>query len=240
MSNFKSKFVPYLIAVSGAASLILLSPLFEVSDVIVLETSRISRKEILETVRLDQAANIFAFNSSKARRNLLQDIYIDDVFIKKDYFNRDITIDVRERTLSGYVYFKNDTYLHIDQNGRVLDVTSIISERLPIVVGLDFSDFIVGNILSVDNPNSFNNVVTLAAIFDKYDMEADFIKIDVSKDDNISLYTDNLSVSLGDIRDADEKIRTLKVIMQDLQAKNLKGFLDIREVNSAYSFKILS
>ena len=236
--KFKAFF--YFFLVVAMAVLVVTSPLFQITEVVVSGTRRISRNTVLEKIGLDDTTNVLTFNILAARRELLKNQYIEDAVFKVDYLNKTISIEIYERTLSGYVHYKNDSYLYIDQHGRVLEVATYGTEKLPIVVGLDFSDFAVGNILDVTNPNSFHNIVTLANLFSKYDMESDFIKVDVSKDNDIRLFTNSLDVSFGGIEDADAKISTLKVIMEDLNSKNLKGFLDIRDINRSYHFRMLT
>lgn len=233
----------YILAAAAAlliALLVLVSPAFTVGDVTVTGNKKLAEGEILAAAALDKPVNIFAFPAGKARRAIMENPYVESAEITKDVWERAVNVSVKERVLSGYVEYVSGTYLCIDENGRVLEATTVLTEKLPIVVGLDFKTFTVGQILNVTNKKSFNTLVTLAHLFNKYDMETSVIKVALHDENNTHLLVDNMDIDLGDIKDADEKIRTIKVILQAPEVAGVKGFLDIQDIGRPPRFKILT
>ncbi len=222
-------------------SLILSSSYFTVKQVLINGNLRVLGETVKETCNLNKAVNIFAFNSLSARKNLLVNPYVKDVSIDKK-FPDTIVVEISERRLSGYIEYLKGTFLYIDDAGMVLDVRTYYTEKLPIVVGLKFSDVAVGRVLEVENKNAFATVMKLSLLFNKYAIEDEVIRIDVSDDSDIHVYVYNIDVRFGDISDADQKVRTLIAILDKLpDAQTKKGFIDMRNVSKQPPiFKLLS
>ena len=216
------------------------SSLFEVAKVEIFGANRVSEQEIRAASGAMTGVNILSFNVRRARRDILQNHFIDRVTIERDFINRVLTITIRERILSGYIEHASGSFIFIDENGRVLDVRSYYTERKPIVVGLQFTEFRVGEILQVTNKVSFDCLVILTQLFNKYEVEADVLRVDLSDSRDIHILWGNVSVAFGDISDADEKIRTAKAIIQRLDDDEIKGFLDIRDINRDPIFRFLT
>ena len=152
------------------------------------------------------------------------------------------TVSGNEDTRScGYVPYL-DSYLYIDMNGKVLSVTASANDSLPVIEGLKFKQFVVGDYLKTDNNDAFNTVTRLVKLIKKYELGDRFInKIDVAKLDDIHLYTNNVYVAFGSINEADEKIRILKEIIANLHvAEDVKGQLDISVIGRQYIFTVLT
>ena len=141
----------------------------------------------------------------------------------------------------GYVPCVN-FFLYINMDGKVLSVTSEVSNSQPVIEGLKFNRFIVGDTLETENNEAFTTIARLMNIIKKYGLEENFInKIDVANLDDIHLYIKNVNVAFGTEKDADEKIRTLREIMANLRvAEDIQGLLDIRVIGRQYVFKVLT
>lgn len=216
-------------------------PVFQISRIEIYGNEKVTNSQILEACGLTGTDNIFAFNKSKSEATLKKIPYIADVEITKKYPD-EVDINVKERRVSGYVQ-DIDNYLYIDKDGRVLDVKKTFSQRLPVVVGLDFKDFNIGQILQVSNKNSFSIVVELAYLFDTYDILDDVVRVDVKNEDDIHIFIYNLDVEFGGISDANEKIQILKQSVEAIpNAKTIKGFLNLKVRNGSEvgRFRILT
>ncbi|MDR1536700.1 MAG: FtsQ-type POTRA domain-containing protein [Clostridiales bacterium] len=219
----------------------MLSPIFSISDIQITGNNRISSDSILESSGLIEPVNIFIFNRGKAEKELAKNLYLQDVSFEKIYPST-LAIKVLERQIIGYIPYL-DSYLCIDENGMVLDVSASIDEALPLIDGLRFSTFTLGEHLAVENKEAFNIIMTLANLFDKYDLQEEFInKVDVNDVNDIHLHIYNIDVAFGLISDADEKIRTLKAIIQDTlpDSRSVRGTLDVRVIGKQYILKVLT
>lgn len=222
----------------SAVVLLLLSPVFDVSNVNVSGNSKISDAAIKQTAGLDTVVNIFSVSSSKAEKKLEQIPYIKYANISKTYPDS-LSIRVVERKVCGYINYKEtDTYILIDEDGMVLETKTYMEEKLPIIVGLDFESFAVGEILKTENEGTFQSVVTLWKLFEKYGL-ADVEKMDVSDTENIHLYIDNVDVLFYGMTDVDKKLQGLKgVIDSGKIPKGARGILDWQPPNE-YIFRYL-
>ncbi|MDR1066179.1 MAG: FtsQ-type POTRA domain-containing protein [Clostridiales bacterium] len=219
---------------------VLTSPLFSVGNVSVKGSNKLTDNYILKTVNLDEQLNIFAFRARNAERALKANPYVADVSIKKNLLARTVDINVKERVVCGYVEYMS-SYLYIDEDGRVLETSAQMDERLPVVVGFKPNGFIVGNILQFDgDAASFDTLVVLTRLIKKYGLEESVAQVSLKEENNARIYINGIDVELGDTQDADEKIGMVKSIVQILANDNVKGFLDIKDITRPARFKFLT
>lgn len=212
------------------------SPFFNFTDITVTGNIKIESEDILTRARLNYPTNFFLFNPNQVRQNIMENHYIDQVTFRRVFPNT-LAIAVYERRLSGYIKFLEDVYLYIDEQGRVLDVRPYRGEDLPVIEGLRFSQFHLGQPLEVDNPDTFNTVVTYAQSLNQHRISDIVSHMDVSDPSNTRIRIYNIEVHLGDTQNAHEKILTLREITQrwpDFRVE--RGILDLREIASQYIF----
>lgn len=219
-----------------AGFLISLSPLFECKTINVTEMKKYTKEEILNKIELKEGVNTVMFNSFSAEKILKEDPYIEKVKIKKSFPNT-INVEISERLVRGYVPFMG-SYLYIDEYGRVLDIQKSFTDILPVVEGLVFSEFRLGEVLDVENKEAFNVVVTVSQMMVKYNLLDIVVRIDVSDTENIYAKMNNIDVLLGNIEDCDEKIRLMSEIVKQIP-ENDKGTLDLRDLSKPIIFKYL-
>ena len=216
------------------------SPIFHFEEITVTGNIQIDESEILARAGLDQPTNFFLFSPERARTQIKDNPYIDQVYFRRR-FPVGLEITVRERFLSGYIQYLEGMFLYMDENGRVLEVRSYMREALPIITGLRFSHVHVGQILDVDNPAAFSTVVTFGQLINRHDLAGVVSQIDVSDPNNTRLRIYNIEVYLGDTFHAHEKILTLREIVDVWPVvRDVSGFLDLREPGSEYVFRILT
>lgn len=222
--------------------LIFTSPLFQIKVLNFEGGLKYSKEEILSELKLNIGTNIFMVRPNHIKKYLEAKPYVKSVTISLS-FPSELTIKIKERKVRGYVSYIEGTYLYIDEDGRVLESNKTYKEQLPLVEGLDFDRFKLGEILEVKNPKSFEIVVKTAGLLAKYEAEyeavGDILKIDVSDPDNIHIYIKNVDVLLGDLTEYDFKIRKMLTILKDI-ADDDKGFLDITNPEKGSIFEHLT
>jgi len=224
------KIIASFFALVIIVTLIMISPIMNVRSITVNGNERIDEAEILSTADLAGATNIFAFSINTARENLLRNTYIRNVDISRDFFERSLEINIVERQLSAYVRFRDNTYLFIDREGMVLESRTAFIERHPVVEGLRFSEFTVGEYLEVENYNALSTMFILSRLFDEFDIEQEIIRIDLARDDEIQFYYANINIQMGSAHNLDLKIRTLMEILPTLESyKHMGGFLFLED-----------
>ncbi len=217
-----------------------LSPLFNVDTVYVENYNRVSQDTILKTTTLDTyESNIFLYPAKKYEKQLLSNAYINNVTISKVLPNT-IIVSVDERNLIAYVMYSDDTYLFINEEGIILDSKQYITEQLPIITGIGFDKFSVGEKIDVDNPESLKVAEELSTILIRYNADNKEVKIDTRDVDNITLEINNLSIIFGDFSNADEKVRLMLASIDAMPDENIKGFLYVNDVTQSPRLKIIT
>ena len=206
------------------------SPVMNIESAYVVGNERFTQAEILRKADFSESTNIFAFNTRQTIENLYANAYIKQVDIVKNYFARTITIEVVERQLIGYVRFRDNTYLFVDAEGMVLESRTSFTERHPVIEGLRFSEFSVGEYLVVENEDALETMTMLSYLFKRYDIYQDIIRIDLSREGNIHFYYGNINIQMGSMQDLDLKIRKMMAILPELEAyKHIGGFLHMQD-----------
>ena len=143
-----------------------------------------------------------------------------------------VTIQVTERTPAAYVEYLSGAYVTLDGDGLVLEVTSALSQSLPVVTGLDVQAITVGKPLPVDNQAKLAVVEQLVQLFQKYQLESDVIRVDVSDPQAVHLLWHHIDVLLGDLTDCDNKINWMQTYLQTLSgAETIRGTLDLSGID---------
>jgi len=217
--------------------LFLISPVFLIEEVVVLGNNRVSEWEIIDEV--GNTGNIMLFNNRRARRQIMSNLMIEDVSFRRDFPGR-LYVIVQERRLSAFVEHSPGSFLALDNVGRVLETGVIMDEPLPILVGLQFTRWQLGEILEVPNPTDFATVVQYTQLLVAYDLIHHVTHMHVSDSSNIRILVNYWEFQVGGSADADEKVRTIAAMLDatpDLGV--MRGFVCVREIRPEYFFVFL-
>ncbi len=208
-------------------------PYFNIADVKVNGIESLSEEQVTAICGLDRTHNLFAFNTLKAAAALKQNNYVKDAGFEKQFPNT-LVINVDEYKVRGYIPYMN-AYLYIDDDGRVLDSRPDMAKQLPVVTGLKFDSFTIGEVLKTDNPRTYAAVKEMSGYFGNYDMLENVIKVDVSDTENIHLYVDKVDVKFGGFDNANEKIMTLNEILKQIDT-SVAGVLDLTAATPTFKY----
>ena len=203
--------------------LLLFLPVFHITDYTVTGNEQVSEETILAAAR-DNNDNIFAYSKRRTEKALKKNNYIAAVNIIKHY-PREIEIQVTEHKIRGYVEFTG-SYLYLSDGGLVVDVKSEIDYPAPIITGLKFDTFTVGETLKTDNPEAFDAMIELSTLFGKYQLMNDILKVDISNPSDIRFYCGNVQVIYGENDGSTGRILTLIEILKKLDT-SIPGTLDL-------------
>lgn len=217
--------------------ILMLSPWLNIKQIEINGLKRLEESQIIREVGLDKETNLLAFNKWKAKASLKKNYYIQEVKIKKNFPNK-IIFEIKERELAGYIPYIND-YLYIDKSGFIVDIKPNYTEKLPIIIGLEFDRFTLGKTLDTENKDAFNTVMKFTNSLNGKEIATDILKIDVSNLKDIHLYIGKIDVIIGNGEDINIKVNTLIEIMKNLDMEQ-KGFLDLSDINSDPVFKLMT
>jgi len=230
----KGIFFKKLITVAGflgALYLVISLPIFNIDVVEITGNEKFSDNYVKNIIFQNKTQSLYKFNSLNAARELKKNPYIAEARFTKTFPDK-LTVEIKERAASGYVEYINGEYIYIDENGVVLEVAPDYTERFPVVVGLNFNSFSLGQPILPENSRAFEALIELQFLFNKYDLENDIIKVDLGDEDNIRFYIYNIDIEFGGIANADEKIRVMKEVLVKIpDYENVKGFLDMNTIH---------
>jgi len=232
-----SKALLFVSMVAVMAALFIMSPFFRIESINVTDMERYTKAEILEMADLSEGDNILFFSSLKMASELEKNTYFEEVKVHRD-FPHGVNIEIKERRVRGYVPYMG-SYLYIDEYGRVLEISSGYTKQLPIVEGLEFDRFTIGEKIDADNYEAFNVMVIMAQMMTKYDLLDNVLRIDVSDTQNIVAHVKKIEVNLGDISNSDQKIRTMGEIIKQIPEGD-RGTLDLSDITKPMIFKYLT
>jgi len=238
MSN-KLKIAMAVGLVAIAIVLFLASPLFAVDEVVITGSNRVSYDEINALLNINTSTNMFFLNRNSAIERVKSNLYIDDVEIRRVLPNS-IYVNVRERNLAAYIEHMPNSFLVLDENGRVVNIRSTITEPLPIVRGLFFTRFRLGEFLEVPDPTAFSAVVRYTQILTYHELIDRISFIDVSDTSNIRILIYSLEFNVGTVHNADEKIRTIIAMLEAFEyAYRVSANIDLRAIRPEYFWWII-
>ncbi|MCL1884907.1 MAG: FtsQ-type POTRA domain-containing protein [Defluviitaleaceae bacterium] len=219
----------------------LFSPFFHINDVVIVGNYRVSQEEIRTNLQIHGNTHMLLFNTRSARSRVMENLYIADVQIERLLPGR-MHVEISERRLTAYVELENmpGHFLFLDDYGRVLEVRTYFFEPLPVLDGLRFTRFQVGEILEVPDTAAFNVIVQYAQLLNTYELIDRVTRINASDSSNIRITIENIEFNVGGVANADEKIRTIVEILNEMPNVGLiPGSMDISVIRGEYFFEML-
>ncbi|WP_054740581.1 cell division protein FtsQ/DivIB [Cellulosilyticum ruminicola] len=214
----------YIGMIIGLILIALLSmPIWNIKDIKVENNGYYSKEEIIEASGI-KTHSIWDLSFSHARKEIMKLSYIKNVDIKYN-FPGNVIIKVVENAPFMYVPFSG-SYLCLNEQGQVVSQTNNLSNPIPLVSGLNFSEFKIGEILAIQNDDAFLASKELINTLHEYTYEDKVKEIDVYNLEEIHLYVDNLDVIMGGIGDFDKKLQWLIATHKNYDM----GILDLSQV----------
>lgn len=172
-------------------------PVFNIKSIEISGNENLSKEQIESMLNTKVGNNIFAFNKTKALKNIKSNNYVEEVSIHRKLPST-ITVNIKEYKLRAYVPYMG-SYLYINDYGRILDTQKTFKKQLPVVEGLKFNQFTLGEVLQVDNPSAFDTVVQLSKLFEKDQLLNTIVQVDVSDENDIHFYVGKIDVEFGSL-----------------------------------------
>jgi hypothetical protein len=221
------------------AILFLISPYFAVRDIVITGNATVTKSEVEDRLDVVTGDNILLINTAAARRRIMENLYIDSVTFERTLPDK-LTVTIRERRLIAYVEHTPGSFLFIDESGRVLEVRTFFTDPLPLVTGLSFSSFQLGERLDVPNRAAFGIVTQYAQALQRQGLIRNVTHIDVTDTYNTRLRFANVEFNVGDARDAEEKVRVIvEILLRMPDTASYRGIVDLREIADQYVFTII-
>lgn len=205
----------------------LASSFFQIKFITVNGNNNVTREEIIKLSSIYYGENIFRINKRNSMKNIFQNPYVKMIKIKRGIPDK-VIIDIIEREIMAYVPYVG-SYLNIDEEGMILEINPAIKRPdLPVVKGLTFETFKVGEFLDVENKEQFTVTTQLITEIKNAGILNLVSEIDVTDLSNIRLkIKDGIKANLGDGGNMSYKISFARSIIEDAKKQNLKGTIEM-------------
>ena len=131
-----------------------------------------------------------------------------------------IKITVYEKAVAGYIEYLGK-YMYFDKDGIIVESSDQKTAGIPQITGLEFNYVVLHESLPIENTEIFQSILDITQLLEKYEISAEKIYFD--KNQQMTLYFENIRVRLGDISNIDDKITRVKAILPELEGQ--KGIL---------------
>ncbi len=210
---------------------------FDVSDFEVVGNEKASEEEIISKVTALEIDNIFWLSKSKLESSVETLPYVKNAVVHKMFPNK-LQIEVKERQAIAYLVYNKNSYIYMDSEGYVLEVANIPLEGKPLVTGVKYGNFVLGEPLVFENNYVLHKVTTLNSNIQRYELQNYQITIDLLEDFNVKLIINDITVGLGEFEDIDKKMRYLKSILMKLDEQGyMSGYIDLSDFDKPITFK---
>lgn len=227
------KYVVFLFIICIFTAFFLSSSFFQIKYIAVNGTNNVTREEIIKLSSIYYGENIFRINKKNSMKSIFQNPYVKMIKIDRQLPDK-VTIDIIEREVMAYVPYVG-SYLNIDDEGMILEINPAIKKPdLPIIKGMKFETFKVGEHLDVENKEQFSTVILLIKEIRNADMLSLVSEIDVSDLSNIRLnIKDGIKANLGSSDNMNYKINLSKSIIEDVKKRSEKGTIEMSHDGNA-------
>ncbi len=220
--KFKVPFGLIIFAFVVAAVLILYSETMA-ENVTVNGLTKYTEEEFFEKIGFTGIfKNTYLFQLREKHKSEKSIPYIDVYYVEKKDRNT-LTINVYETGPVGCVKAMG-SFFSFDKDGMVVRSSSERPENVPLVTGLEFDEVIVFGILKIPKKKVFDTVLEITQMLKKYNISIS--KIEFGDFQDVTLYTDNLTILLGARDKYDAQITALSGVFKE--ASEIGGTIDLR------------
>lgn len=229
------KFITLLLFLIGGIVFALVSPLFDIKNIKVINNAQISTDTIISLSELQIGQNLFQYNHNKVEQNIKTNPYIEKVQIKRKLPN-EVEITVKERVKNFNVEFLNG-YAYINNQGYILEISEQRLE-LPIIQGISTKqeEIVEGNRLDIQDLDKLETVIQIMNICKSYEIQNKVTKIDITNKNNfiINMIDEKKTIYLGDETNLSNKMLYIPVLLKENEGKEGTIYLNDGDANKNF------
>lgn len=199
-----------------AVILFLLSPIFNITEILVEGNEQISTNEIVSLSGIEKGTNIYKMSSKQITENIQENKYISDVKISRKLPST-ILLTIKERKPEFYIEF-GGSFAYIDKQGYIVELTLKTLEDKPKLLGYKTSEekIIAGNTLCEEDIENISEILKILNVAETYSLKERITSINISDSSNYVLYlqSENKTVNLGTTEKVDTKMMYLQSIIE--------------------------
>lgn len=200
----------------------LLSPVFNIKNIEVINNSNIPKDQIITSSGIILNENMFKISTKEAENKILANPYVESVEVDRKLFDK-IQIDVKERTATLMLEYGN-SYVYINNQGYILEITTT-KLQAPILTGYvtPLDQIKPGNRLSKDDLERLKTVLNIMESANTNGLEELITKIDIKSKKNykLTIESEDKIVHLGECSDLSTQMLFVKEMLE--REKGIEG-----------------
>lgn len=225
------KWTSLFVLVVGGITLFLLSDVFNIKEIKVLNNSKISAQEITELSTLKVNENMFKFFKIGVEEKIKQNPYIESVDIDRK-LDGTIEIEVIERVTT-YMLLLENQYAYINNQGYILEITDVKLE-VPTITGYVTENLETGKRLIEEDLKKLDTVIQVIKTAGEKGLENKITNINIEdeKDFLLTMESENKLIHFGDSSNINDKFIMLKAVLEDNVGQ--KGEIFVKDLNKVF------
>lgn len=152
--------------------------------------------------------------------------YIDVEMVSRNK----VKIVVYDKDIIGCIEYM-DNIVYFDKDGYFVETSHEKQGDVPKVSGVNFSEITLHDKMKVENKDLFDIIMNLTQQISRYELDIDEICFDYTYD--ISLYSGDIEVMLGNGSNYYDKLAQLKNMLEEAKKQKLKGVLHMENYNES-------
>lgn len=222
------KWTSFIVIILSCILFAMLSPMFNISEIVVSGNDYISTSKIITLAEIKQNENIFRINKKEITNKIKQNGYIDNIVIKRTLPNK-INLQVTERVPTFQIEYGSG-YVYINNQGYILEVANIKKE-LPIIKGISTpnENFIEANRLNDEDLKKLNIVLKIVNVAKVDEISELITSIDITDENNYQIYMEKekKTIYLGDASNIETRMLYVTSILKNESGKAGEIFVDM-------------
>ncbi len=216
-----------LAIIIGVIVLVLMSDLFNISKITVINTKILTEEQVVQASTLQTNQNRFKKSKSKIISNIKTLPYVENVKITKK-LNGEIVIDIEEREAT-YMIKQEEKYAYIDNQGYILEISTIPING-PIITGVVSQNITPGNRLEVKDLKKLDTLIEIRESARAQNIAELITEVDISDDRNfiLSIPSHKKTVEFGNGSDINIKILKLIEVLKKTEGQEGTIFMKNR------------
>ncbi len=216
------KIIVLLGIIIGAIIFATCSPIFNITDIEVLNNNRVSSETVISLSGINTNENIFRFIATKAISNIKQNAYIEDVNIRRVIPNK-VQIEVTEREPAFSIPVLGE-FAYMSSQGYILEIAQN-ELNLPIIYGFKTAEenITAGNRIADEDLTTLETILRIMSAMKDSELAEKVTSIDISNKNDYSIYMqeEKKNIHLGDASNLSNKMLYVMAILE--QEKDVEG-----------------
>ena len=221
------KFITLILLIAGGMTFALVSPIFNIKEIQVINNKQIATETIISLSQLQEGQNIFRFNRNKVEKEIKTNPYVEIAEIKRKFPNK-IEISIKERQKNYNVEFLNG-YAYINNQGYILEISEQKLD-LPVIKGIETEQeqIVAGNRLNTHDLGKIEVVIQIMNICRNYELEKKVSSIDITDKNNYIIYMEEerKTIYIGDGNNLNNKMLYVPAVIKENEGKEGNIYID--------------